>query len=159
PPGRYGFTIKASEPYGAEITRDFTLVVAPDPTLKVLAQFAFGGGWYSALYFMNTGTAATSFRVDFVSDNGAPLNMPSLEGSSTIVNLGPRGTATIEAPNSGQLSQGSVFVSLPDAVVGYGVFRQSIPGIPDQEAVVPFSGVYSTTSKLIFDDTNFTTAI
>jgi hypothetical protein len=69
------------------------------------------------------------------------------------VNLAPRGTAIVEAPNSGSLSQGYVSVALPGGVTGYGVFRQSLQGLPDQEAVVPLSGTTATTSTLIFDDT------
>jgi hypothetical protein len=126
---------------------------------KILSQFAFGGGWYSALYFTNTGTSAVSFPVSFTADNGAPLTVPSLGGSSTTVSLAPRGTAIIEALNSGALSQGYVAVTLPGGVTGYGVFRQSVPGIPDQEAVVPLAGASTTTSTLIWDDTNFTTAV
>jgi hypothetical protein len=44
--------------------------------------------------------------------------------------------------------------------VGYGLFDFSATGIPDQEAVVPLSGASSTTSTLIWDDTNnFVTAV
>ncbi len=50
-------------------------------------------------------------------------------------------------------------LSLPGGVVGYGIFRQSVTGRSDQEAVAPLSGASSTTSTLIWDDTNFTTAV
>lgn len=134
-------------------------VVSASNTTQVLPQFAFGGGWYSALYFTNTGTAPVSFPVTFFADNGSPLNVPSLGGSSTIVKLGQRATTVIEAPNAGSLSQGYVSVALPAGVTGYGVFRQSIQGQPDQEAVVPLSNTTSTVSTLSWDDTNFTTAV
>jgi hypothetical protein len=75
------------------------------------------------------------------------------------VNLAARGTAVIEAPNVGALNQGYVSLFLPSGVQGYGVFRQSVQGIADQEAVVPFSGGTSATSTLIWDDTNFITAV
>jgi hypothetical protein len=65
----------------------------------VLPQFAFGGGWYSALYFTNFSNTAVSFPVSFVADNGTPLRVPSVGGSSTTVSLSPRGTAIIEALN------------------------------------------------------------
>jgi hypothetical protein len=48
---------------------------------------------------------------------------------------------------------------LPGGVVGYGIFRQSTPSRGDQEAVVPLSGISSRTSTLIWDDTNFVTAV
>jgi hypothetical protein len=65
----------------------------------------------------------------------------------------------IEAPNSGPLNQGYVSLSLPVGVQAYGVFRQSVPGVADQEAVVPLSSAFSTDATLIWDDTNFTTAV
>jgi hypothetical protein len=49
-------------------------------------------------------------------------------------------------------------VPLPSGVTGYGVFRQSIPNIHDQEAVVPLSGNTATTSTLLFDDTKYVTS-
>jgi hypothetical protein len=134
-------------------------VVASSGTTQMLPQFAFGGGWYSALYFTNTGTSSVSFPVTFFADNGSVLNVPSVGGSSTTVKLAPRGTTVIEAPNAGPLNQGYVSVALPAGVTGYGLFRQSVPGQPDQEAVVPLSSTTSTVSTLSWDDTSFTTAV
>jgi hypothetical protein len=48
---------------------------------------------------------------------------------------------------------------LPAGVTGYGVFRQSLPGVADQEAVVPLSGTTATTSTLEFDDTKYVTGV
>ncbi len=126
---------------------------------SVLPQLAFGGGWYSALYFTNTGSSPISFPVNFISDTGTPLNVPSLRGSSTTVNLVAGGAALLEAPNIGSLNQGYVSLSLPAGVEGYGVFRQSSPGAADQEAVVPISSAFSRTSTLIWDETGFTTGV
>jgi len=142
---------------------DLNMHIVATPALPalgavILPQFAFGGGWYSALYFTNIGTGATSFGLTFTADDGTPLAVPSV-GASSTVNLAPLGTTIIEAPNVGPLNQGYVSASLPGGVVGYGVFRQSIPGIADQEAVVPLSGVSATTSTLIWDDTTFATGV
>ncbi len=126
---------------------------------KILPQLAFGGGWYSALYFANTGSTAVSFPVNFVANDGVPLNVPAAGASSVMVSLASHGTGIIEAPNVGPLNQGYVSLSLPAGVTGYGIFRQSTPGRADQEAVVPLSGGASTGSTLIWDDTNFTTAV
>jgi hypothetical protein len=130
-----------------------------EPSAVILPQFAFGGGWYSALYFTNTGTSAVSFLVLFVGDDGTPLYVPSVGDTYTTVNLAPRGSTIIEAPNAGSLNQGYVSLSLPAGVVGYGVFRWSSAGRADQEAVVPFSSVSSQTTTLIWDDTHFVTAV
>jgi hypothetical protein len=140
-----------------QLENDATNTPATNQTL--LPQLAFGGGWYTALYFTNTTTSAVSFPVSFTADNGTPLTIPSVGGSSTVLSLAPRGTALIEVPNSGPLTQGYVSVSLPAGVTGYGVFRQSVPGIADQEGVVRLSASSSTTSTLIWDDTLYTTSV
>lgn len=133
--------------------------ITPPTTPQILSQFAFGGGWYSALYFTNSSAASVSFTVNFTADNGTPLNVPPIGGSSTTVNLAPHATTIIEAPNSGNLNQGYVTASLPGGVTGYGVFRQSVPGVPDQEAVVPLASTTSVSSTLTWDDTVYTTGI
>jgi hypothetical protein len=120
---------------------------------------AFGGGWYTALYFTNTNTVPLSFVVTFAGNDGSPLIMPMLGGSSVTLNLPARGTGLIEAPNVGSLVQGYVTSALPTGVSGYGVFRQSVPGVPDQEAVVPLSGNTATTSSVLFDDTKYVTGV
>jgi hypothetical protein len=127
--------------------------------VKILPQLAFGGGWYSALYFTNTGDSEASLQVSFIGNDGKPLRVESIAGSAVTVNLAPRGMALIEAPNAGALQQGYVSVLLPSSVVGYGIFRSSAAGVPDQEAVVPLSGASATTCTLIWDDTNFVTAV
>jgi len=133
--------------------------LTPPTTPQILSQFAFGGGWYSALYFTNASAGSVSFTVSFTADNGTPLSVPSLGGASTTVNLAPHATAILEAPNVGNLNQGYVTASLPGGVIGYGVFRQSVQGVPDQEAVVPLASSASTSSTLSWDDTAYTTAV
>jgi len=126
---------------------------------SVLPQFVSGGGWYSALYFTNTGNTAVSFPVNFVADDGTPLSVPVVGSSSTVVSLAPHGTASIQTANVGSVSQGYASASLPVGVVGYGVFHLSNPGVPDQEAVVPLASASSTTSTLTWDDTSFVTSV
>jgi hypothetical protein len=121
--------------------------------VQVLPQLAFGGGWYTALYFTNITSTPVSFTVSFIGDDGNPLTIPTLGASSMTVNLAARGTALTEIPNVGPLVQGYVSAALPAGITGYGVFRQSVPGTNDQEAVVPLSGTTATTSTLLFDDT------
>jgi hypothetical protein len=132
---------------------------APASPSSVLPQFAFGGGWYSALYFTNCTATPASFTVSFIGDTGAPLTVPSLNGSSTQVKLAAYGTAVIEAPNVGSLVQGYAAFTLPAGVFGYGVFRQSVPGQLDQEAVVPLSDATAISNTLIWDETNLITAV
>ncbi len=125
----------------------------------LLPQFCFGGGWYSGLYFTNTTDSASSITITFVNENGTPMFVPSANGSSINLSIAPRGTAVFEAPNVGSLSQGYASVALPTGVVGYGVFRATVPGRDDQEAVVPLSSTDSASATLIWDDTRFVTAL
>lgn len=125
---------------------------------KILPQLVYGGVWYSALYFTNTTTNPVAFTVSFFGNDGSQLNVAALGGSSVTTNLAARGTAIIEMPVADSPVLGYVSAALPVGVTGYGVFRQSIPGVNAQEAVVPFSGSTATTSTLLFDDTKYVTA-
>ena len=136
-----------------------SLALQATPVARILPQLAFGGGWYTALYFTNTTNSPVSFPVSFTSDSGTPLTVGSLGGSSVNVSLAGRGTAAIEIPNVGPLVQGYASATIPAAVTGYGVFRQSVAGVNDQEAVVPLSATTSTTSTLLFDDTKYVTGV
>jgi hypothetical protein len=137
-----------------------TIAAADTPTTSyVLPQLAFGGGWYTAVYFANISNQATSVSVKFVGDDGTALNVPGI-GTSTTVNLAAQGSAILEALDTGAaVIQGSVVVALPSNVSAYGVFRQSVPGRDDQEAVVPLSKLTDTNNTLIWDDTSHTTAV
>jgi hypothetical protein len=53
------------------------------PETRILPQFAFGGGWYSALYFANTSGTALAFTVNFVGDDGKPLEKPGSVAAPT----------------------------------------------------------------------------
>ena len=81
-------------------------ILEPDSPPSLLPQVAFGGGWSTALYFTNPTSAAVSFTVSFTADDGTPLTVPSVAGSSITVGIPARGTAIIEAPNIGSLSEG-----------------------------------------------------
>ena len=136
---------------------------------KIMPQFVFGidsqhgGSWYSAMYFSNTGIAPVTFPVNFTADNGTPLlNVPLITGGATTVTLKPGESTVIEAPNVGPLTQGYASFIPPPGIVGYGVFRQTLPPIPPepaQEAVVPFSSANTTSSTLVWDDRLSVTAV
>jgi hypothetical protein len=59
----------------------------------------------------------------------------------------------------GALVQGYASVFLPSGVISYGIFRKSAAGVADQEVTVPLSSAASSRRTLIFDDTNFVTAV
>lgn len=126
----------------------------------ILPQLTFGGGWYTGLYFTNITASPLTFTLNFIGDDGNPLTIPSLGGSSVTKTLAARATTLIEAPNVGSsIIQGYVSAAIPPGVVGYGVFRQSVAGFNDQEAVVPLSGTTAKTSTMAFDETQYATGV
>lgn len=130
------------------------LVQGGTPT--VLPHFVMGGGWYSALYFTNTTTSPVNLQVSFFGDDGQPILVPRPGTTPAAVhqlNLSVRGSARIETPNTGPLRQGWALADLPAGVTGYAVFRQTVAGVPDQEAVVPLTGTSSRSSTLLWDNT------
>lgn len=146
--------------YTSSLAVDSAAAVSTTP--KVLSQFVFGGGspgFYTAIYLHNTGTSSAAVNVSFFNNDGTALSVPSLGGATTTANVAAGGVALVEAPNNGALQQGWAKIDLPDGVIGYGVFRQSLSGRADQEAVVPFASASSAHSTLIFDDAGLTTAI
>ena len=122
----------------------------------VIPQFVFGGGWTSSLYFTNSTAAPVSFPVRFYNESAA--EMPFGGSAVKQMIIPSKGTAIIQAQNTGSLTQGWSTFDLPAGVVGYGVFRQAVPGIPDQEAVVPFAASSGTKASLTYDESNLVTA-
>src|SRR6478609_1185826 len=55
-----------------------------------------------------TSGCEVSFPVTFTADNGTPLTVPSIGGSSKTITLGAGASTVIEAPNTGALRQGYV---------------------------------------------------
>ncbi|MDW8224284.1 MAG: hypothetical protein RMJ82_15185 [Gemmatales bacterium] len=135
--------------------------LAPPATLA-LPQLAYGGGWQTALYFYNTTAQTLSFPVNFVGNNGRPLAVPMGDAppaSSRVLTLTAGATAALITPNGGELVQGWVETALPPGVGGYAVFRQSVVGRADQEAVVPLAAEVRRMAHFVFDDQKNTTAI
>ncbi len=144
----------------AEFAQIALMATSVAPTMQILPHLAFGGGWYTDLYFTNISSAPVSFTVNFIGDDGNPVTIPApIGGSSVVVNLAARSTALLQAPNVGSLAEGYVSVALPSGVSVYGVFGLSVPGQPVQEAVVPLSGTTAITSTLLFDNANYTTGV
>ena len=158
--------IKTDTGYAASINVGVNIAAgtaaASTTTSYALPQAVFGGGWYTGIYLANTTAVAASVALNFIDASGLPLSvtLPGLGAASTQdIALAPRATALVELPDSGELTQGWVEALLPVGVIGYGVFRQSVTGRADQEAVVPLAPETSTTVQVVFDDVNFTTAL
>ena len=167
PDGKNPFEGSISGPavFGVALTPAQVVQLATDASASraILGQFAFGGGWYSAIYFSNGSLNQVTFTVNFFGDNGSPLNVPLLGGTTTnsaTVTLLPGGSTVLEAPNVGTIiNQGYVSVALPVGVTGYGVFRESVSGAVDQEAVVPLVYPNVTTLTLVYDEINSITSV
>jgi sugar lactone lactonase YvrE len=127
-------------------------------SVKALPQVVFGGGWYTALYFNNSTPSPGTIAVKLFNADGTPLTIPGASSNATNLAVPGNGTTILEFQNLGSLQQGWAQLILPAGVTSYAVFRQSIAGQPDQEAVVPTSSVSSASSMLIFDNTAYVTA-
>jgi hypothetical protein len=139
------WTAQVINPDGQSSNIFLSLVSSQLPnTSFALPQFAFGGGWSTALHFSNTTGSVLTVQVNFIADNGTPLNVP-LVGIGTVafrtIDLNPGTTAVLETLNQDNLVTGWVEAMVPVGVIGYGVFRQSVQGRGDQEAVVPLTPV------------------
>ena len=124
----------------------------------VFSQLVFGGGWYTAMYFTNQTAAQVQFNVNFYTDSATTLSIGGSTFKTVLIPAG--GTTIVEAQNAGtSTTQGWATYDLPAGVTGYGVFRQSVAGKGDQEAVVPFASSTGTKAQLTFDESTFTTAV
>jgi hypothetical protein len=141
----------------------FLFSVTPSTTtVFAVPQFVFGGAWYTALYFANTTNAAVQVQVNFYGDDGTALSVPLLgigSVTSQTISLNPQSTVILEAPAGGTAGEGWAEVTVPSGVVGYAVFRQTVPGRADQEAVVPLTPESGQTADLTYDDILFTTSV
>jgi len=123
----------------------------------IFSQVAFGGGWYTALYFTNQSASQVTVNVNFFTDSATAMNVGGQSTRSVL--LPPGGTSVIEAQNTGSLTQGWATFDAPTGVTGYGVFRQSVSGKADQEAVAPYASSTGTKALLTFDESAYTTAV
>jgi hypothetical protein len=135
------------------------------PGDRVIAQFVDGGSWKTSMYFVNLENHSVSFQVLFFDDNGNDLSVQVLgQGLVRGLNVTLQTAGSVQFETSGtarDLQQGWALLSQStnDSVGGFGVFRQSVPGRPDQEAVVPIVNQFDNHFVLLFDNTAFTTGI
>jgi len=126
---------------------------SPSQIQDIVPQIAFGGGWYTALYFTNTTASTVSFDLNFIADNGTALNVPGV-GTTKHIALAPQATTVIEMLNTGTtVNQGYATFSVPTGIAGYAVFRQSVPGIADQEGLTAFKTAAATSTAFTWDET------
>jgi hypothetical protein len=132
---------------------------------RVIPQFVDGGGWKTSMFFVNLENHSVSFQVLFFDDRGGDMLVP-IVGQGLVrglnVSLETAGSIELETVgNARDLTQGWALLSQStnDSVGGMAIFRQSVSGRPDQEAVVPIVSQFNSHFVLLFDNTDFTTAI
>jgi len=129
-----------------------------------IGQIADGEGWRTVFTLINLTNGPVSYTLYFIGDFGADLFLP-IVGLGTVAavqgTLALNGSTTIEtAGTSPQVRQGWGFVlgaNAQQVIGGMAVFRRSLPGIPDFEAVVPFGSIGAlTTARQVmpFDHTS-----
>ncbi len=132
---------------------------------RVIPQFVDGGSWKTSMYFVNLEDHSVSFQVLFFDDFGNDMLVP-IVGQGLVrglnISLDTAGSIELEsAGNARDLTQGWALLSQTtnDSVGGMAVFRQSIFGRPDQEAVVPIVSQFDDHFVLLFDNTAFSTGV
>jgi hypothetical protein len=132
----------------------------------IIPQLVDGGGWKTTFKFINLNNYPVTFKLLFFSDTGGDLTLPIL-GVGAVINL------TITLPIAGSidaqtagisnaLSQGWAYMlqqSPNDSIGGFAIFRQRVPGVPDQEAAVPIVNQFDNHFALLYDNTAFATGI
>ncbi len=101
-----------------------------------------------------------TFNAD--SGNLAPMPVPfaGYPASDTQnLRLGPGETLRLTAAGSERLQQGWAEMFLPPGITGHAVFRQSVAGRADQEAVALFTTDGGKTAEMAFDDAGLTTTL
>ena len=126
-----------------------------------LPQIADGGCWKTTITLVNLDTAASSWKVEFLGDNGNPKEFDLAgRGRATVFTgvLANGGSTTLETLGGcGALNQGWARVSSPSyndvgAMVIFGT--SGIPGRLDFEASVPGSRSWDGDVMIPFDNAN-----
>ena len=129
-------------------------------TPYLLPQLAYGGGWSTTVYLSNTGSSAGTSVLTFYDDTGNTLAAPVNGGALLAVlnqALAPGAAVSFDFPNTGPLRQGWISLDLAAGVNGYAVFRQSVAGVQDQEAVVPLVAAGAVSASFPFDNRSLVT--
>jgi hypothetical protein len=130
---------------------------------SVLGQFVDGGGWKTSIVLVNLDTQVANFQLLVINDNSSIISVPvTADGGASFAGSPPMLSGTIpvggsftisSAGTAAQLTQGWALLDSAQRVAGQAVFRRASPGLPDIEAVVPFSSIFDVRQVLPFDNT------
>jgi hypothetical protein len=129
----------------------------------VLGQFVDGGGWKTTIVLVNMDTQVANFELLVINDNSSIISVPvTADGGASFSGSPPSLSGTIPVGGSftissigtaAQLTQGWALFDSAQRIAGQAVFRRASPGLPDIEAVVPFSSIFDLRQVLAFDNT------
>jgi hypothetical protein len=163
------FHMKASvgsKPTRARMAQSNPNGVTVFPGDDVLPQMADGSGWKTQIILVNLATVRLSFTLDFWRSDGSYWEVTIAGvGTGDQLNgvLSPGATVVLETAGQGSLVQGWAELTYDyeaGKIGGLGVFRQTVSGRPDFEAVAPLSSLFDSQIVLPYDNTaGFTTGI
>jgi hypothetical protein len=140
--------------------------IAVFPGDDVLAQVANGDGWKTQIFLVNLSNVRLPFAIDFWRSDGSfwLITIAGVgAGDQLSGSLAPGATVVLETTGQGPLAQGwaeLTYDTNAGRIGGFGVFRQSVAGRPDFEAVVPLSSLFDKTIVLPYDNTaGFSTGV
>lgn len=133
---------------------------------SVIPQMVDGGGWKTTLRLVNLSSHPVGFNVLFFSDSGTDMSLPIVDVGSVInltVSLPVAGSVDVDSAGTDQsLTQGWAYI-LPqtpgDSIGGFTIFRQRLPGLPDEETAVPIVNQFGDHFALMYDNTKFVTGL
>jgi hypothetical protein len=106
----------------------------------VIAQVADGASWKTIITLVNVDTGVGAYVIDFYSDNGSPMTLPTTAGTaSSIAGALPVGGSVVieSAGTAADLAQGWALVTTTNKIAGNAIFRQRVADRPDFEASLP----------------------
>jgi len=147
-----GILVLSAKLGGAE---DGTRSLTVFPEDVVMPHLADGDGWTTTITLVNLDGTDAPFQISFLNNNGQSLTLPFLEEGNRSVISGTipfRGTVTLQTEGtSAPLQEGWGIVSSNRLIGGMAVFTFHRSGLPDFEAVVPFSSYLDLLQVMTFD--------
>ncbi|MEB2361242.1 MAG: BACON domain-containing protein [Bryobacteraceae bacterium] len=130
---------------------------------RVIPQIAEGGAYTTTITLVNTDTVPATVSLRFYRSDGPdvrttqPWNPPIVGNRPTgNVILQPGNVYTVQTAGQGNLTFiGWAELVTNQAVSGFAVYRQRIPGVADQEATVPINTESMQSFLLPFDNRDF----
>jgi hypothetical protein len=167
-PGLIGTPVPAAREATAGTGTDGADPQAILPTaLIVFPHLAIGGPWKTILVLVNYGDSSVKGILKVFSSSGNAMTVSLSDGSRVFRNsrfefsLAARQSLfleTVELPAATQTGYATLDTVGPN-LTGYAIFRASLPGRPDLEAVVPGDSSFIK-GTLIFDNTrDFVTSV